>query len=88
MKAHGLNTYRVDAPDKECGDWITHPVVPGGKFEKLIAKKGESFAFSWTICSDEEHVVAGAVELSRSASPTFRSCSPAGQRSWPSRRGT
>lgn len=49
MKEHGLQTQREDAPEKETGERITLSVIAGGKFEKLVAKKSESFAFSWAI---------------------------------------
>jgi hypothetical protein len=49
MKAHGLQTHRDDAPHKETGERITLSVIPGGKFEKLVARKADSFSFSWSI---------------------------------------
>lgn len=53
MKEHGLQTQREGAPDKETGERITLSVIAGGKFEKLVAKKSESFAFSWAIRESE-----------------------------------
>lgn len=50
MKEHGLQTLREGAPEKETGERIALSVIPGGKFEKLVAKKQESgFAFSWAV---------------------------------------
>lgn len=50
MKEHGLQSHREGEPDKETGERITLSVISGGKFEKLVAKKGESgFSFSWAI---------------------------------------
>ncbi len=54
MKEHGLQTHREGAPDKETGERITLSVIPGGKFEKLVAKKAESFAFSWAISGEDK----------------------------------
>ncbi len=54
MKDHGLQTHRVGAPDKETGERITLSVIPGGKFETLVSKKAESFAFSWAIRGEEK----------------------------------
>jgi hypothetical protein len=54
MKEHGLQTHRDDAPHKKTGERITLSVIPGGKFEKLVAKKGESFAFSWAVRGEKK----------------------------------
>jgi len=54
MKEHGVQTHREGAPEKETGERITLSVLPGGKFEKLVAKKQESgFSFSWAVRDDE-----------------------------------
>ena len=59
MKEHGLQTHRDDASHKETGERITLSVIPGGKFEKLVAKKGESFAFSWAIRGEQKGAAEG-----------------------------
>jgi len=64
MKALGLRTHRQGRPDKETGELITLSVIPGGKFEKLVARKSESFAFSWAI---REAVASGGGEDSGDA---------------------
>jgi hypothetical protein len=50
LKERGLQVHREGAPDKETGERVTLSVIPGGRFDKLMAKKGsDGFAFSWGI---------------------------------------
>lgn len=54
MFMHGLQAHRVGAPEKETGERIYLSVIPGGKFEKFLAKK--SLEFSWAIREDDPPV--------------------------------
>lgn len=72
MKEHGLQTHRDDAPHKETGERITLSVIPGGKFEKLVAKKGESFAFSWAIRGEEKPAADTEEKAEKSESKSGR----------------
>lgn len=53
MWLHGVQTHRVGAPDKETGEHVEFSVIAGMKFEKELARKNGSLAFSWSIREDE-----------------------------------
>jgi hypothetical protein len=50
IKERGIQVHREGEPEKETGERVTLSVIPGGRFERLMAKKAsEGSAFSWAI---------------------------------------